>query len=52
MQEIGALAVIASLWQVDDPSTAKLMQHFYNNLEKAPITKAEALRQAQRAYVE
>lgn len=48
MQEIGAKAAIASLWQVDDPSTAQLMQQFYQNLDgKAPVTKAEALRQAQ-----
>ncbi len=33
MQEIGAKAAIASLWQVDDPSTAQLMQQFYQNLE-------------------
>lgn len=49
MQQIGAKAAIATLWQVDDPSTAQLMQFFYRNLSnsKTPITKAEALRQAQ-----
>lgn len=52
MQKIGAKAAIASLWQVDDPSTAQLMQQFYQNLEvKAPITKAEALRQAQLSLI-
>ncbi|NJL09548.1 MAG: CHAT domain-containing protein [Calothrix sp. SM1_7_51] len=44
----GAKSVISSLWKVDDPSTAKLMQQFYSNLATdAHPTKAEALRQAQ-----
>jgi CHAT domain-containing protein/tetratricopeptide (TPR) repeat protein len=49
----GAKTVIASLWQVDDYSTRLLMQQFYSNLAKgtptSPVTKAEALRQAQLA---
>ncbi|EKE96739.1 tetratricopeptide repeat protein [Tolypothrix sp. PCC 7601] len=47
----GAKAVMASLWLVDDQSTSELMKNFYSNLAKGttekPITKAEALRQAQ-----
>ncbi len=47
----GAKSVMASLWEVNDGSTTTLMQQFYRNLAKAtkqtPITKAEALRQAQ-----
>ncbi|MBD2579400.1 CHAT domain-containing protein [Oscillatoria sp. FACHB-1406] len=44
----GAKAVLASLWLVNDASTAQLMQDFYQNLsQEMPITKAEALRQAQ-----
>ncbi len=44
-----AKSVIASLWQVDDSSTAQLMEKFYRNLaySKTPITKAQALRLAQ-----
>ncbi|MBR8839733.1 MAG: CHAT domain-containing protein, partial [Stigonema ocellatum SAG 48.90 = DSM 106950] len=44
-----AKSVIASLWQVDDPSTAQLMEQFYSHLanSKTPLTKAEALRLAQ-----
>lgn len=44
-----AKAVVASLWQVDDPSTAQLMENFYRHLANSntPITKAEALRLAQ-----
>lgn len=47
----GAKAVMASLWLVNDASTSQLMQNFYSNLaqepDRAPVTKAEALRQAQ-----
>ncbi|MFE1744529.1 CHAT domain-containing protein [Coleofasciculus sp. H7-2] len=47
----GAKAVMASLWLVDDGSTSLLMQQFYKNLANStsekPMTKAEALRQAQ-----
>ncbi len=42
----GAKAVIASLWNVDDQSTSKLMTRFYQSLASGQ-TKAEALRQAQ-----
>jgi CHAT domain-containing protein len=44
----GAKSVISSLWKVDDPSTAQLMQQFYSNLAAdGHPTKASALRQAQ-----
>ena len=47
-QRKGAAAVIASLWEVADVSTSKLMQSFYQcHAAAAPTTKAEALRQAQ-----
>ena len=41
----GTPSVVASLWKVDDHSTAQLMSGFYRNLKT--ITKVEALRQAQ-----
>lgn len=51
----GAKAVMASLWQVNDESTRWLMEHFYHNLAKntteSPITKAQALRQAQLSFI-
>ncbi|MBV8414835.1 MAG: CHAT domain-containing protein [Verrucomicrobia bacterium] len=47
-QRKGAAAVIASLWEVADVSTSKLMQNFYQGRASAnATTKAEALRQAQ-----
>lgn len=42
----GARSVLASLWRVEDDSTAALMQRFYLHLG-AGATKDEALRQAQ-----
>lgn len=43
----GARTTVATLWAVQDDSTALLMSEFYRNLTQARLTKAEALRQAQ-----
>ncbi|MGF1938965.1 MAG: CHAT domain-containing protein [Nostoc sp. ChiQUE02] len=43
----GARSTLASLWNVDDKSTAELMSQFYGELISKQLTKAEALRQAQ-----
>ncbi|MBD2202544.1 CHAT domain-containing protein [Calothrix sp. FACHB-1219] len=43
----GAKSTIASLWSVNDESTANLMKEFYQQLNNPNLTKAEALRQAQ-----
>jgi CHAT domain-containing protein len=44
----GARSTLATLWQVDDLSTADLMIRFYRELqENSNLTKAEALRRAQ-----
>src|SRR6185295_5898793 len=47
-QDLGAKAVVASLWPVADVGTEVLMREFYR-LKRAnvPWSKAEALRQAQ-----
>jgi len=45
-QYAGARAVLASLWEVSDRSTALLMQRFYTGLRRG-LTKDEALRAAQ-----
>jgi CHAT domain-containing protein len=45
-----AKSVIASLWNVNDASTALLMQQFYKNLAKG-MAKAEALRQVQLQFI-
>lgn len=43
----GARSTLASLWQIDDRSTALLMGEFYRELVNSKVTKAEALRRAQ-----
>ena len=45
----GTPSVVASLWKVDDASTAHLMGSFYRNLKTK--TKVESLRQAQLAMI-
>ncbi|MEM1253458.1 MAG: CHAT domain-containing protein [Cyanobacteria bacterium P01_H01_bin.21] len=48
----GAYSTLASLWSVDDRSTANLMVKFYDALTQPGTTKAQALRQAQLAALE
>ena len=43
----GARSTIATLWAVQDDSTAQLMSEFYRGLVQSNLSKAEALRQAQ-----
>jgi CHAT domain-containing protein len=51
-QQKDAEAVLASLWDVNDASTSRLMSDFYARWVKAPEQgKAEALRQAQLAFI-
>jgi len=45
----GTPSVVASLWKVDDSSTAHLMSSFYRNLKT--MSKVDALRQAQLALI-
>lgn len=47
----GARSTIASLWNVNDQSTALLMAQFYQSLSTDEITRAEAIRQAQLALL-
>ncbi|BAZ40332.1 hypothetical protein NIES4101_62930 [Calothrix sp. NIES-4101] len=43
----GARSTLASLWHINDNSTAILIGEFYRELVKNKVTKAEALRRAQ-----
>jgi CHAT domain-containing protein len=42
-----AKSTLASLWQIDDRSTAILIGEFYRELVNGRVSKAEALRRAQ-----
>lgn len=51
-QQKEAEAVLATLWNVNDASTSRLMSDFYDRWIKNPAAgKAEALRQAQIAFL-
>jgi CHAT domain-containing protein/tetratricopeptide (TPR) repeat protein len=51
-QRLGANAVMASLWEVADGSTAVMMEDFYHQRQsKAGMTKAAALQEAQLALL-
>jgi CHAT domain-containing protein len=51
-QDQGAKGVLATLWPVVDRSTGILMQNFYRlHADQPHMTKAEALRQAQLAFI-
>ncbi len=47
VQRAGARQVIASLWQVEDKSTALLMHRLYGHLASSGVDAARALQQAQ-----
>jgi CHAT domain-containing protein/TPR repeat protein len=47
----GASAVMATLWQIADDSTAKLMADFYSGMIKDGLDKATALQRAQVAMI-
>lgn len=47
----GARSTVATLWQVNDASTAEFMIKFYQELSQPQITKAEALRNVQLSFL-
>lgn len=47
----GARSTLATLWQVSDDSTVKLMQQFYKELTQPGMNKAMALHRAQQALL-
>lgn len=48
----GARSTVATLWRVNDQSSAVLMNKFYQALQQPGINKAQALRQAQLALLQ
>jgi CHAT domain-containing protein len=49
--QAGARSAIASLWQVDDQSTAELITQFYQNLNQG-MGRAKALQSAQKNWLQ
>ncbi|MBF0615142.1 MAG: CHAT domain-containing protein [Magnetococcales bacterium] len=47
----GARSALASLWSIDDEAAALLVSDFYGQMQKANISKAEALRKAQVSLI-
>lgn len=47
----GTRSTLASLWTVDDASSARFIDQFYKRLNQPDTSKAEALRQAQLALL-
>ena len=50
-QNQGAKSVLATLWEVADESTGSFMGEFYRIWEAEDLTKAEALRRVQLAFI-
>ncbi|MBD2459785.1 CHAT domain-containing protein [Oscillatoria sp. FACHB-1407] len=50
--QAGARSTLASLWTIDDASSARLISQFYQELATANVTKAEALRRAQLSLLQ
>ena len=48
----GARSTIATLWQINDASTAEFMVQFYEYLKDRQLSRAEALRAAQLHFLE
>lgn len=51
-QRFGAASVMATLWSVNECSTAEFMKLFYKNKIDEKMNKAEAIRQAQLALLD
>ncbi len=48
----GARSTLATLWSVNDESTAEFMSQFYTELVKPKMTRAKALSLVQRAFLQ
>lgn len=47
----GARSVMASLWKVNDASTAQLVPDFFRHLSESNLNKAQALQRAQQSLI-
>lgn len=48
----GARSTLATLWQINDASTAQFMMEFYRQLQNPNLTKAQALRNVQLSFLQ
>lgn len=51
LQGQGAAAVLATLWSVDDDSTAQFMRSVYGLRERRALSRAQAVREAQLTFI-
>lgn len=47
----GSESILTSLWKIDEQSSAKIIEYFYNNLKKG-MPKDKALQKAKLSYIE
>jgi CHAT domain-containing protein len=50
--QAGARTAVATLWFINDESTADMVSEFYRQLDSSDLSKAEALRAAQLSLLE
>ncbi len=48
----GARSALATLWFISDEASSELVTHFYRELRKPGVSRAEALRRAQVRFIE
>ena len=50
--QAGARSVLASLWSIPDQQTPQIVENFYTNLQNPNLNKAQALKIAQKQFIQ